>query len=343
MDLSRPARVLVAGAVVAVMAALVAVAPAGAAFPGRNGRIVFGAGSYSQDESGTDYTAIASIDSISPLGYGRRSLLSCMRVNGSPSPGSRCLGGVPDDPAWSPDGRRLAFDTGAGLAVMNADGSHVRLLSLRGGSPREPAWSPDGRRILFTRTTAKPASPFASPSTDLFSISPTGRDLRRVTRLGDARTPTWSVRGRIAFVRSGGTFVPGDTGGWIGRHNDVWTCDSRGRGLRRVLRGRDQPDWSPHGTRLLTAYGLAGLDRLLVTDAAGRHGRYLGPATKYASGPAWSPDGRSIAFSYFGLHVGDAAGRAADTFVTEVDGANYTTDGVGKPSWQPRLRRRRGR
>jgi len=142
-------------------------------------------------------------------------------------------------------------------------------------------------------------------------------------------------------VRSGGTFTP-DTG-WTGRHIDVWTCDSRGRGLRRVLRDRDQPDWSPHGTRLLTANGLAGLNRLLVTDAAGRYGRYLGRATSYASQPVWSPDGRSIAFSNFGLHVGDAAGRAADTLVTEVDGANYTIDGVDKPSWQPLPRRRRGR
>lgn len=329
------------GAAVAVLATLAAASPAGAAFPGRNGRIAFGTGGYSEEESGASSTTFDSIDTLTPLGYGRRALLSCTRVNEVPSPGSRCLGGSPDDPAWSPDGRRIAFDTGVALAVMNADGSHVRLLPLRGGAPREPTWSPDGRRILFTRTTAVPTSPFGRTSTDLFSISPAGRDLRRVTRLGDASSPSWSVLGRVAFMRQPGTFDPNR--GWIGRAIQVWTCDARGRGLRMVLRDHGQPDWSPHGTRLLTSHGLAGSSRLLVTDAAGRHGRYLGRATMYAFEPAWSPDGRSIAFSYFGLHVGDAAGHAAESLTTEGDGANYATDVAGAPSWQPVPRRRRGR
>ena len=52
-------------------------------------------------------------------------------------------------PSWSPDGRRIAFQTrsGPGLAVVNADGSGQQNLTT--GS--YPAWSPDGRRIAFVR------------------------------------------------------------------------------------------------------------------------------------------------------------------------------------------------
>ena len=63
------------------------------------------------------------------------------------------------NPAWSPDGQRIAFErgrrqahpTGSGawgyeVYVMNADGSGQQRLT-RGGS--QPRWSPDGRKIAF--------------------------------------------------------------------------------------------------------------------------------------------------------------------------------------------------
>ena len=56
----------------------------------------------------------------------------------------------PTGPAWSPDGRQIAFGQEGAIFVMDADGSSVRKL---GGLPNRssaPSWSPDGKGIVFT-------------------------------------------------------------------------------------------------------------------------------------------------------------------------------------------------
>ena len=55
-------------------------------------------------------------------------------------------------PDWSPDGRRIAFDSGRDVFVMRADGSRPTNLTRhrRGrGSAHQPSWSPDGRRLVY--------------------------------------------------------------------------------------------------------------------------------------------------------------------------------------------------
>jgi TolB protein len=59
-------------------------------------------------------------------------------------------------PAWSPDGRRIAFDSfdrdggDMEIFVMDADGSNQTQLTNNTSNNIQPAWSPDGRRIAFS-------------------------------------------------------------------------------------------------------------------------------------------------------------------------------------------------
>jgi len=82
-------------------------------------------------------------------------------VNGDGSGLHRLTDGAEDNysPAWSPDGRRLAYVRNlpsqryyfvSAIYVMNADGSGKERLTRTGVLGNQPAWSPDGRKLAFS-------------------------------------------------------------------------------------------------------------------------------------------------------------------------------------------------
>jgi Tol biopolymer transport system component len=58
-----------------------------------------------------------------------------------------------DEPSWSPDGTRIAFDCPGGICLMTPTHPGSRRIVAPGGSA--PAWAPDGNRIVFTRVTGE--------------------------------------------------------------------------------------------------------------------------------------------------------------------------------------------
>ena len=201
----------------------------------------------------------------------------------------RAGGGAPLDtaPAWSPDGRRIAFasDRAGGeqeIYVMNADGSGVRRLTrtARHVIDATPAWSPDGRRVVFA------SSRVGHFNLELFSMRPDGTGLRRLTRtggsdgvLGDDATPSYAPDGtRIAFASNSD------------QNNEIYVMAPDGTGQRRLTRSARADDLlprvSPDGTRIAFASsGRTGASRVIVMGADGSAPRALGPGAE----PSWVP------------------------------------------------------
>jgi Periplasmic component of the Tol biopolymer transport system len=94
-----------------------------------------------------------------------------------------------EDPAWSPDGRRIAFqskrDGNLEIYVINLDGTGLSRLTDHPAADGRPAWSPDGQWIAFESDR--------DGKLDIYIMRADGSDVRRITsNAGKNGWPSWA-------------------------------------------------------------------------------------------------------------------------------------------------------
>jgi Tol biopolymer transport system component len=298
----RPSPTLLAGAVITSLA-LATVTPAGAAYPGANGKIVFG----SDRDRANGYNDLYVVTPGVP---------GAVRLTDN-------VGEVWDvHPAWSPDGGRIVFaryDThDYEIFVMNEDGSNPLQLTDNDVNDYEPAWSPDGRKIAYT-TWGRHAD--GGENWDTWIMNPDGSGKRLLFDGGGYdMEPDWSPDGsRIALERD----------------DEIWVIDADGAHPRRMTNNSQYdsaPQWHPDGTRLVYTSVVAGNPEVCAVDVITLAVTQLTSDGHARWETCWSPDGTRIMFQR-------NDGEDWEIVTIAADGSDLVpvTDNTGwdlHPAWQ---------
>ncbi len=223
------------------------------------------------------------------------------------------------------------------IYLMNSDGKRVRRLTNHPQYDSVPAWSPDGKKITYMSFRGEP-----KPRGEIYVMNPDGTNPINLTQSPEIRegASSWSPDGKQIAYESFGIF---NANGFF--QSDIWVMDVDGtnpRNLTNHVASDWNPDWSPDGTQIVfqsdrnsdwefDIWGGNWEVYVMTPDGANLVNLTKHPAKD--GSPAWSPDGKQIAFST------NRDGNR-EVYVMTSDGANLINltkhpARDGGPAWSP--------
>ncbi len=246
-------------------------------------------------------------------------------------------------PAWSHDGMRLAYtsDTSddrraSDVYVIRADGKDARRVTTDAAAA-DPSWSPDGEQIAYERVLAPRG---------IVVVNAHGGNATQLTNVAGSSfdtAPAWSPDGSaVAYTR---TTITSDF-----EHPTVaiYLVGREVGGPKKLLDDAAEPAWSPDGERMAFTsirdhFGRTCFEdcttsgEIYVASSDGSGARRLTTSKANDHSPAWSPDGRSIAFV---SDRSDPVLHDYELYVMRADGSELRrlTSGAAwslDPAWRP--------
>jgi TolB protein len=211
-----------------------------------------------------------------------------------------------EGPAWSPDGKKIAFGSVYGLYTINIGDSSANQLIKNNQSTqiKSTDWSPDGKKIVFSTLESYKTATIQTINIETNAIE------EIYSKTGTIRKISWSPDGtKIAF-----DFISS------GEVNDstldgIYVLDIVNKTTKQLISGflnGNDPSWSPDGKKI--AFVKQGI---YTIDADGSNQKRLTYFSEYDSNPVWSPNGSQLAFS-------TRRDGSQEIYIMNIDGTNAT-------------------
>jgi TolB protein len=214
---------------------------------------------------------------------------------------------------------KIAYINNREVFLVDYDGYGARQFTRDGSIALFPAFAPDGNRLAYVS--------YRTGHPNVVIRGADGLIIGATQFKGTTTSPTVAPDGRIAFASS-------KDGGSM----EIYVASSDGSGARQLTRTRNavniSPRWNPKtGRELAFISDRGGAPQIYLVDADGTNERPLLNLGGHMDSPAWSPDGRFIAFTW------DGGGGGFNIYLADVASGQLlrlTREGRNEnPTWSP--------